>query len=339
MEALWFCLVALMLACYVVLDGFDLGAGIVHLLVAKTDGERQTVLNTIGPFWDGNEVWLLAAGGILFFAFPTLYASSFMGFYLPLIIVLWLLMIRGLSIELRGHVESPMWRPLFDAGFAGSSALLAIVFGAALGNVVRGVPLDAEQEFFLPLWTNLLPGANPGVLDLYTVLAGLTAFLALMLHGASWVHYKTSGKLQERARALARIAWMAVAVLTLCLTGASFLLRPELLERFTSNPAGFVFPLLALASLAMFWLWLRKGEELKPFLASCAYLVGMLTSVAFSLFPVVLPSSSDPAKSLTIYNTAAGAYGHQTGLLWWIPGMLLATGYFFFLYRRFRGKV
>src|SRR5713226_6597240 len=140
MGTLWFCLVALMIAIYVLLDGFDLGAGGIHLLVAKSDEERRQVLRSIGPVWDGNEVWLLAAGGTLYFAFPVLYASGFSGFYLPLMIVLWLLVLRGISIEFRNHIESPVWAPFWDVVFTGASALLAIFYGAALGNVVRGVP-------------------------------------------------------------------------------------------------------------------------------------------------------------------------------------------------------
>src|ERR1700741_1163965 len=144
MGTIWFCLVAIMITIYVLLDGFDLGAGAIHLLVAKTEKERRQVLASIGPVWDGNEVWLIAAGGTLFFAFPALYASSFSGFYLPLMIVLWLLILRGVSIELRGPTDSPVWKPLWDVVFAGASALLAIFFGAALGNVVRGAPIDAS---------------------------------------------------------------------------------------------------------------------------------------------------------------------------------------------------
>ena len=154
MQTIWFMLVAVMIAIYVVLDGFDLGAGIVHLLVARSDGERRQVLRSIGPVWDGNEVWLLAGGGTLYFAFPALYASSFSGFYLPLMMVLWLLILRGISIEFRNHIDSLVWKPFWDVVFGGASALLAIFFGAALGNVVRGVPLDSANEFFLPLWTN-----------------------------------------------------------------------------------------------------------------------------------------------------------------------------------------
>src|ERR1700726_4870039 len=160
MGALWFWIVASMLAAYVILDGFDLGVGIVYLLVAESEQERQLTLRAIGPAWDGNEVWLLAAGGPLYFAFPLLYASAFSGFYLPLMIVLWLLMLRGISIELRSHIDDALWKTFFDAVFLVSSALLAIFFGAALANVVRGVPIGADDYFFLPLWTNWQPGPN-----------------------------------------------------------------------------------------------------------------------------------------------------------------------------------
>ncbi|HAX42795.1 MAG TPA: cytochrome d ubiquinol oxidase subunit II, partial [Solibacterales bacterium] len=158
LPVIWFCIVAVMIAMYVVLDGFDLGAGIVHLGVARNEDERRMVLKSIGPVWDGNEVWLLAGGGALYFAFPALYASSFSGFYLPLMIVLWLLILRGISVEFRNHIDNRIWKPLWDTVFCFSSALLAIFFGAALGNVVRGVPLNANGDFFLPLWTNFQPG-------------------------------------------------------------------------------------------------------------------------------------------------------------------------------------
>jgi cytochrome d ubiquinol oxidase subunit II len=193
METTWFCLISVMLATYVVLDGFDLGAGVAHLLVARTDAERRLVLRSIGPVWDGNEVWLLAAGGTLYFAFPALYASSFSGFYLPLMIVLWLLILRGISIEFRNHIESLVWHPLWDAIFAGSSALLAIFFGAALGNVVRGVPLDAAGDFFLPLWTDFSAGKDVGILDWYTILIAVAALLTLTVHGALWLALKNEG--------------------------------------------------------------------------------------------------------------------------------------------------
>jgi len=158
METLWFILVALMLTAYVVLDGFDLGAGIINLFVARNHDERRVVLRAIGPVWDGNEVWLLASGGALFFAFPLLYASSFSDFYLPLMMVLWLLMPRGIGVELRSHVSDPLWWSFFDFVFSISSLLLAIFLGAAIGNVVRGVPLNSDGYFFEALWTNFRVG-------------------------------------------------------------------------------------------------------------------------------------------------------------------------------------
>ena len=165
MATVWFVLFAFMLTMYVVLDGFDLGAGAVHLLLARDEGERRTVLATIGPFWDGNEVWLIGAGGALVMAFPALYATSFSGFFLPLMIVLWLLMGRGIALEFRNHVDHPVWRPFWDVVFSVSSALLALFLGAALGNVIRGVPIDGSGEFFAPLWTDLTLGPPTGIVD------------------------------------------------------------------------------------------------------------------------------------------------------------------------------
>src|SRR3974390_1845686 len=177
MPTLWFMIVAVMVAMYVLLDGFDIGAGAVHLLIARNDTERRTILRAIGPVWDGNEVCLLAAGGILFFAFPGLYASSFSGFYLPLMMVLWLLILRGIAIEFRNHLTNEPWGAFWDAIFSGPSLLLVVFFGAALGNVVRGVPLDATGSFFLPLWTDFSPARDAGILDWYTLLVALAALL------------------------------------------------------------------------------------------------------------------------------------------------------------------
>src|ERR1700719_4093642 len=214
MPTLWFCLVALMLAVYVLLDGFDLGVGIVHLGVAHTDAERRAVIGSIAPVWDGNEVWLIAAGGTLFFAFPVLYASSFSGFYLPLMMVLWLLILRGISVEFRSHVGGRIWSVFWDGTFALASSLLAVFFGAALGNVVRGVPFDANGNFFEPLWTNFIPSGNTGILDWYTILIGVTALAVLALHGTTWIAYKIEGALNERAVGWGSLLWWLVAALT-----------------------------------------------------------------------------------------------------------------------------
>jgi cytochrome d ubiquinol oxidase subunit II len=338
METIWFCLIALMIAMYVLLDGFDLGAGAIHLLVAKTDEERRQVLASIGPVWDGNEVWLIAAGGTLYFAFPALYASSFSGFYLPLMMILWLLILRGTSIEFRNHVKSAVWDPLWDFLFCASSLLLAVLYGAALANVVRGVPLDARGYFFEPLWTNFQISDETGILDWYTILVGVLALLALVMHGGLWVQLKTSGPVSERAARLARQAWWGVTALTAVVTTVTFQVQPQVKENLTTWPWGLIFPLLAVAGLAGVPFELTKKDERKAFLASCAYLTGMLTSVVFGVYPMVLPARN-PLFSLTVTNAKAGAYGLKIGLLWWALGMTLAAGYFTFVYRSFAGKV
>ncbi len=335
---IWFCIVAVMIAIYVVLDGFDLGAGIVHLGVARTENERRAVLKSIGPVWDGNEVWLLAAGGTLYFAFPALYASSFSGFYLPLMMVLWLLILRGAAVEFRSHFDNRVWKPLWDVVFCFASGLLAIFFGAALGNVVRGVPLDANGDFFLPLWTNWQPGPNPGILDWYTITVGVFAFLTLAQHGALWVAYKTLDEVRARARNVARVAWFGVAVLTIAVTVLSFQIQPRLNASFREMPIGYVFPALALAGLLGVFFYWRKERDLGAFLASSLYIIGMLTSLVFGVFPNVLPANN-PELSLTIQNAAAPEYGLRIGLMWFVPGIVLALGYNTFLYRKFAGKI
>ena len=338
LETIWFCLVALMIATYVVLDGYDLGAGIIHLFVARTDDERRQVLQAIGPFWDGNEVWLLAGGGTLYFAFPALYAASFSGFYLPLMMVLWLLMLRGISIEFRSHVESLVWRPLWDVVFGGASTLLTIFFGAALGNVIRGVPLDASGFFFLPLWTDFGVTGELGILDWYTVVVGMAAFVTLLLHGALWVALKTDGPLEARCRQLALRAWWPAAAMLLLITILSFRIQPQLAASYSARPWGYVFPAATLIAFALVRVWTQRRTA-AAFLASSAFIAGMLSSAAFGLYPYVLPSRGDPQFGLTVANAAAGAYGLRIGLAWWIPGTVLAAGYFVFVYRRFAGKV
>src|SRR5262245_47113909 len=210
METFWYCAVTLMLAVYAVLDGFDFGLGIVYPFVARTDEDRRTALASIGPVWNGNEVWLVAAGGLLFFAFPKAYAAGFSGFYLALIIVLWLLIFRGLGLELRSHLDHALWRQFWDLAFVVASLLLAVVFGAALGNLIRGVPLNADGYFFVALWTTFAPGPDPGILDWYTVLMGVTSAAILTLHGANYLAMKTEGELHERASCIARLSGFPV---------------------------------------------------------------------------------------------------------------------------------
>ncbi len=339
METLWFCLVAIMIAGYVVLDGFDRGAGIIHFCAGRTESQRRMILRSIGPLWDGNEVWLLAGGGTLYFAFPALYASSFSGFYLPLMMVLWLLILRGIAIEFRNHLHNAIWRPFFDGIFTLGSSLLAIFFGAALGNVIRGVPLDRSGSFFLPLWTDFTAGKDAGILDWYTILTGLLAFFTLAQHGALWVAHKTGELVEERAHRVAGVAWYAVVVLTAIVTLATFRIQPQVESNMVSRPWGLVFPALALAGLIAVAVFRHRFDHWKAFLASCAYIVGMLTSAAFGVYPYVLPSNSEPALGLTVSNAATAPYGLSVALIWWIPGMILVAGYSAFIYRHFAGKV
>lgn len=338
MATLWFMVVAAMLTAYVVLDGFDLGAGVIYLIAARTHDERRTILRAIGPVWDGNEVWLLAAGGTLYFAFPQLYASSFSGFYLPLMMVLWLLMLRGIGIEFRAHMENPVWQGFFDAVFCGASALLAIFFGAALGNVIRGVPLGPDGYFFEPLWTNFRVGPNPGILDWYTVMAGVIALVTLTAHGALYVALKTESEVNQRARKMVVVLWPVQLLLTGLSLALTCYIRPQVLNNYRNYPVGLILPLLVLGSLlAMIWT-MRQGKEKAAFLSSSLYIIAMLGGAAFALYPVVLPASTDPSYSLTIANTAAGGHGLAVGLTWWSLGTILAIAYFVFVFRMFRGK-
>ncbi len=339
METLWFMIVAVMVAAYVVLDGFDLGAGAIYLGAGKTSDERRRILRAIGPVWDGNEVWLLSAGGTLYFAFPLLYASSFSGFYLPLMMVLWLLMMRGIGIELRAHLENPVWLGFFDLIFCVSSILLAIFFGAALGNVVRGVPLGADGYFFEPLWTNFRVGINTGILDWYTVLTGVIALVTLTAHGSLYIAVKTENELNQRVRNVAQWAWPVQVVLTIIGLIATIYIRPMVLDNYKHHAIGYLIPVAVFGSLGVMIYAIRKGQDKLAFVGSALYIIGMLVGAAFALYPVVLPSSSNPAYDLTIYNTAAGHHGLTVGITWWIISLVLALGYFTFLFRMFRGKV
>ncbi|MBM4159984.1 MAG: cytochrome d ubiquinol oxidase subunit II [Ignavibacteria bacterium] len=339
METLWFILVAFMLTMYVILDGFDLGAGIIHLLVGRTENERRLTLNAIGPVWDGNEVWILAAGGTLYFAFPQVYASSFSGFYLPLIIILWLLMLRGLGIEFRHQVHNPLWKRFWDSAFSFASILLAVFFGAALGNIVRGVPLNSDGYFFEPLWTTFTVVPESGILDWFTVVLGLVAFFTLTAHGANYIAMKTDGEVQTRSRSIAGKAWWGVLVTSVVGLIATSSIKPEIWTTFTEHPWGYIFPVLGVLGLAGMIIFNVRRQDTRAFLSSTTFIAGMLASTAFGLYPNLLPSSIDPSNSLTIYNTAAQAYGLNVGLVWWIVGMVLAAGYFIYVYRAFRGKV
>ncbi len=335
----WFWLVAIMLVCYVVLDGFDLGVGILHVFLPQSEEERQLMMRSIGPVWDGNEVWLLAGGGTLYFAFPLLYASAFSGFYLALMIVLWLLIMRGAAIELRMKIDAGVWRQFFDGVFFIASALLAVFYGAALANVIRGVPLQADGYFFLPLWTDWRVGAHPGILDWYTVIGGVVALVALALHGALYLAVKTEGDLQQRARALGRRLWLAVLLLTFLSLPASIIARPDTLANYRIYPLTFGVPLVVFLALLGMRFFSRVSDDRKAFACSCLYLAVMLVGAAIALYPRLLPSTTDATYDITIDKALSGPHTIHVGLIWWSFGMLCALTYFVIVYRMFRGKV
>ena len=339
MGFVWFWIVAVMIAAYVVLDGFDLGVGILSPFLARAEQERRTLIRSIGPVWDGNEVWLLAGGGTLYFAFPLLYASSFSGFYLPLMIVLWLQIMRGASIELRMHINHDVWRSFFDGLFFFASALLAIFFGAALANVIRGVPLGPDSYFFLPLWTNWRVGPHPGILDWYTVIGGVVALVALATHGALWIVLKAPVELEERARRAVTPLWIALLVVTLISLPATMAVRSSALANYKEYPILFLIPAVVVATLVGIVSFTRQNKPLAAFLSSCLYLVFMLVGAAVGLYPTLLPSSTDPARDITIDSALTGPHSLHVGLVWWSIGVVLALGYFIASYRLFRGKV
>jgi cytochrome d ubiquinol oxidase subunit II len=339
MGFIWFWLVAVMIAGYVVLDGFDLGVGVLHLFLARSEAERRQMLGSIGPVWDGNEVWLLAGGGTLYFAFPLLYASAFSGFYLPLMIVLWLLILRGVSLELRNHLDLGVWCALLDGIFGLASSLLIIIFGAALANVLRGVPLQADGYFFLPLWTNWQPSPLPGILDWYTVIGGLVALAALTLHGALWLTIKASGELEQRARRIVTPLWLALIALTAASLLATIAVRPAALNNYFNYPFTFIVPVCVAGALAGIWLFNRKAQPVKAFLSSGLYLFFMLAGACWSLYPTLLPATTGAERDITISHALSGPHTLAVGLAWWSFGMALAISYVVFVYSRFRGKV
>ena len=338
MASLWFWIVAAMLGAYAVLDGFDLGAGIIYLIAAKEPDERRKVLRAIGPVWDGNEVWLLATGGVLYFAFPRLYASSFSGFYLPLMMVLWLLILRGVGIEFRSHIDNPMWQDFFDTIFSVSSVLLALFFGVALGNVIRGVPLDKNGSFFEPLWTNFWLGPQTGILDWYTLLIGAVALVTITAHGSYYVALKTDADLGRRARGFALLCWPVQFFLSCSALVATYFIRPEIMNNYVQHKIAILVPLVVFLSLGVM-LWANpKGKERIAFAASSFFIVAMLVGAAAALYPIVLPAR-DRQNDLTIANTAAGSHGLSVGLIWWTLSAALAIAYFVFIYKKFSGKV
>jgi cytochrome bd ubiquinol oxidase subunit II len=330
MTSIWFVLLAGLLIGYAVLDGFDLGVGILHLWIARTNEERRVALNAIAPVWDGNEVWLIAWGASLFLAFPRAFAVAFSGFYLPLVIALWLLMGRGIAIEFRHHVADPLWRAAWDVIFCISSLLLAVLYGVAVGNVVTGVPIN-DQGYFQGLFEWML---NP-----YALLMGLFSLVILTVHGAVYLCVKAGGEIQTRARDLAARLWLILIALAVAVTLATFAARRQMLQNFGAAPVLLTVPLLAAVFLILMRRFLRRRDDSLAFLSSCGLICVLLASTAIGLYPYLLLSEPHPERSLTIANAAAAPGGLLTAALWMIPGVILLAVYQGFVYRTFKGKV
>jgi cytochrome bd ubiquinol oxidase subunit II len=326
METVWFGVLAAMVMVYVVLDGFDLGAGALHLIVARSEEEREEVTSAIGPVWNGNEVWLIAAGSVLFMAFPKVYAGAFSGLYFGLILVLWLLIGRGLALELRHQLESPLWRSACDTVFSLSSLGLALVFGVAIGNVVRGVPLNGDGYFSLPLFN---------ILNWYALLVGVFGLVVLATHGAAFLAYRARGQVRERAARMGRRLWWAQLLLFGGLIGPTYGVREGMLENLGEHPWTLVFPALAVGALVTLFAYQRRRLFGRAFLASAGFIIGMLTTMAAGLYPNVLPAREGNPNSLTVDNAAADSYGLEVAIVWWSFGMLLAAAYFVYAYRLF----
>jgi cytochrome d ubiquinol oxidase subunit II len=339
MTELWFGIVAVMLTMYVVMDGFDLGAGVLHLFVARSDEERRRVLAAIGPHWDANEVWLLATGGALFVAFPKVLASGLSGFYLAIFMVIWCLLLRGIAIEFRSHVGSPIWRALWDATFAVASILLCIFFGCALGNLLRGLPLDANGWFSLTLFTDFSARMPVGILDWYTVLVGVYALLALVMQGGAFLAWKTDDAVFDRSRALAFRAGVLVTVLWPVMTFLTVRVNPAMFENFAGRPLAWACVLIATAGLLLFLTGINRGTHRRALLGSSLFLLGLLAATATSIFPVMLRSAGDPSLSVTVYDATNTPSALRTALAWWLVGAPLVVVYFVIQFRIHAGKV
>jgi cytochrome bd ubiquinol oxidase subunit II len=337
MFEVWYAIAALLFAIYVALDGFDFGAGILSPFVARTDSERRQVLAAIGPYWDGNEVWLLAAGGALFVAFPRVLASGISGFYFAIVLVLWCLIGRGIAIEFRSHMADPLWRGAWDFVFAAASTLLAVFFGAAFGNLLRGVPLDSEGWFTLALFTDFTARDPVGILDWYTILTGIFALVALAAHGALFLAWKTDGAVHERSRRVARQLWIGVAALWPLVTAASRVVNPSLFPGMGRRGLAVFAVVLAIGGIVTVFVRLPRGGFLAAFLGSCAFLLGIIGASAASYFPVMLRATGGDALSLTAYTGGGDEAGLRIALRWFLVGSPLALLYLAVVFRLHRG--
>jgi len=336
----WYVVVSFMLIVYVALDGRNFGAGMLHWAVAKTPDERRQVIAAMGPLWSWHEVWLVGFGGTMLAVFPRLLASAFAGYYLALFLILWALILRGVSIEVGGHINDRLWQSFWDFVFVFSNFLLAILFGAAAGNVARGVPLDSSGNFSMAFFTNFLNVRGyVGLLDWYTVSIAIFAVVVLAAHGATYLTLKTEGPVHDRSAKWARNLWAAAIPLFAVISVETVLVRPNLFAQASHNPFWWLGLILVIVSTSTLISGLYRGGEMKAFVGSNLLLVGLLVTGAASIFPVMLYSTLAPENSLTAYTVAAGPKSLLLASIWWPIGLALATMYFVFISRRYVGKV
>jgi len=350
MEVIWYLIIAVVLAMFFILDGYDFGAGIIHLFFAKEESDKEVIAKSAGLFWDSNEVWLVAGGGMLFMAFPTFYASVFSGFYLPLILVLWLIVFRAIGLEFRAQFDFQMWKDIWDKAFGVSSLLLALFFGMALGNVIRGVNLGGVENgvstyeahyFFLPLWNaSFSPiSTHPGVIDWFTIIIGLISVVVLAMHGANWIILKTNSSINEKLKSVVFKLNIALLILTIFSLSVWQLVNPTSLNNFIDKPYLIVFPLIYFTGLFGLFFIKKLKKDIYGFILSTLLVLGGITSSLASLFPVVLPSTNDINESLTIYSTAATEYGLSVALNWGGVGFILLFVYMIIQKRLMGGKI
>jgi cytochrome bd ubiquinol oxidase subunit II len=339
MIATWYGIVSFMLIVYVVLDGRNFGAGMLHWVVAKTPKERRQVIAAIGPLWSWHEVWLVGFGGVLVAVFPRLMASAFSGYYLALFLILWGLILRGISIEVGGHINDQLWQGFWDFVFVFANFLLAILFGAAAGNVARGAPLDAQGNFSMAFFTNFGVRGNVGLLDWYTVSIAIFSAVILAAHGTTYLTLKTEGPVHDRSARWSRYLWTAVVPLFLAISVETWVVRPDLPGQAIYNPFWWLGLLLVIISIITLVRGLSTGRELRAFVGSNLLIAGLLVTGATAIFPVMLCSTLAPENSLTAYNSASNPRALLLASIWWPVGLALATLYFVFISRRYAGKI
>ena len=335
----WYAILTFMLTVFVVLDSRNFGAGVLHLIVARTPAERRQVVAAVGPVYSWHEVWLVGFGGVLFLAFPRLYASAFSGYYLALFLILWCLVLRGISLEVGGHLNDRMWQAFWDFVFTLSNVLLAILFGAALGNLARGVPLDANGDFPMAFFTDFGVRGHVGLLDWYTISVSVLALVMVTAYGATYLTLKTEGPVHDRCASLARWLWSSMPVLFVAISVETWYVRPDLLPEMARKPAAWIGIALLSVGVATLFTGLRWRLEWRAFVGSGMVIAGLLATGAATIFPVILYSTLAPENSLTAYNTATTLKGLELALFWLPVALAISCAYFWFIGRYYSGKV